>query len=95
MRHSKTIRTVAKSLNLSPADLVTQLRGGKTLADVARAQNVEQAMVKQAIIDARKAEIEHQVTGGLLTQAQANALEANLTPNNIDLTRMGFFFRSR
>lgn len=84
---SAELEAAAKSLNLSAADLVTQLRGGKTLADVAKAQNVDQAVVKQAIIDARKAQIERELTDGLITQAQATALEANLTPDKIDLTR--------
>jgi Protein of unknown function (DUF2680) len=89
------LEAVAKVLNLSSSDLVTQLRGGKMLADIAKAQNVDQAPVKQAIIDARKAEIDRQVTDGLITQAQANTLEAQLTPNNIDLTRRPFFFGFR
>jgi hypothetical protein len=85
------LEAVAKAVNLSPSDLITQLRGGKTLADVAKAQNVDQTTVKQAIIDARKAEIDRQVTDGLLTQAQADTLKTRLTPDNIDLTRMPFF----
>jgi uncharacterized protein DUF2680 len=86
------LEAVAKVLNLSSSDLVTQLRGGKTLADIAKAQNVDQATVKQAIIAARKAEIDREVADGLITQAQANSLESRLTPDNIDLTRMPFFF---
>lgn len=87
------LEAVAKSLNMASADLVTQLRGGKTLADVAKAQNVDQSVVKQAIITAHKAEIDREVADGLLTQAQATALEARLTPDNIDLTRRTFFIR--
>ncbi len=85
------LEAVAKVVNLSPSDLITQLRGGKTLADIAKAQNVDQATVKQAIIDARKAEIDREVTDGLLTQAQADSLKSRLTPDNIDLTRTPFF----
>ena len=89
------LEAVAKVLNLSSTDLTTQLRGGKTLADIAKAQNVDQATVKQAIIDARKAAIDREVADGLITQAQATTLESRLTADNIDLTRMPFFFGFR
>jgi hypothetical protein len=92
---SAELEAVGKAVNLSPSDLVTQLRGGKTLADIAKAQNVDQATVKQAIIAARKAEIDREVADGLITRAQATALESSLTPDNIDLTRMPFFFGFR
>ncbi len=87
------LEAVAKSVNLSPSDLVSQLRSGKTLADVAKAQNVDQAKVKQAIIDARTAEIQRQVTDGLITQTQADSLKSRLTPDNIDLTQSRFFWK--
>jgi hypothetical protein len=86
------LEAVAKVLNLSTSDLVTQLRGGKTVADIATTQKVDQSAVKQAIMDARKAEIDRQVTDGVITQAQATTLEAQLTPDKIDLTRKPFFF---
>ena len=60
--HLKTLGVVAfiflsntllnDALNLKLADLTSQLRGGKTLADIGKAQHVDQAKVKQAIIDA-------------------------------------------
>lgn len=84
------LEAVAKSLNLSPSQLVTELLQRKTLADIATAQNVDQATVKQAIIDARKAQIDRAVTFGLLTQAQADAQKAQLTPDNIDLSQSLF-----
>lgn len=90
------LEAVAKAVNLSPSQLVTELLQRKSLADIATAQNVDQATVKQAIIDARKAQIDRAVTFGLLTQAQADAQKAQLTPDNIDLNqsffgRMGMF----
>jgi Protein of unknown function (DUF2680) len=89
------LEAVAKVLNLSSSDLVAQLRGGKTLADIAKTQNVDQAKVKQAIIDAVKGDIDRRVADGLITQAQATTLEGRLTPDNIDLTRSPFFFGFR
>jgi membrane-bound lytic murein transglycosylase B len=82
-----TLEAVANVLNLKPADLTTQLRSGKTLADIAKAQNVDEAKVKQAIIDAAKAQIQQEVQDGVLTQAQADQILSRLTPDKIDLTR--------
>ncbi len=86
------LEATAKALNLAPADLVNQLSSGKTLADIATAQKVDQTSLKQTIVNARNAEIDRQVTDGLITQAQANALKARLTTSNLDLTRPQFFF---
>ena len=86
-----TLEAVAKALNLQPSELTTQLRNGKTLADIATAQKVDQAVVKQAIIDATKAEVQRQVADGVITQAQADQILSNLTPDKIDLTKMPFF----
>ncbi|MGE5139694.1 MAG: hypothetical protein ACM3JD_09545 [Rudaea sp.] len=83
------LEAVAKSLNLTPDALTTQLKSGKTLADIATAQKVDQTVVKQAIIDATKAELTREVTDGLITQDQANTIQSNLTLDKIDLTRYG------
>ncbi|MBI5029363.1 MAG: hypothetical protein HZB51_02460 [Chloroflexi bacterium] len=87
------LEAVAKVLNLAPSNLLTQLAGGKTLAEIATAQKVDAAVVKRAIIDTRTAEIDRAVTNGFITQAQGASLKANLTPDRIDLTRYQFFFR--
>jgi hypothetical protein len=81
-----TLEAVASALNMKPADLNAQLQGGKTLADIAKSQNVDQAKVKQAIIDATKAQVQREVQDGLITQAQADQILANLTPDSIDLS---------
>lgn len=83
-----TLEAIATVLNLKPADLNAQLASGKTLADIAKAQNVDEAKVKQAIIDADKPQIQREVQDGLITQAQADQRLANLTPDKIDLTQM-------
>lgn len=81
---------VAKALKLDSKTLIQQLSQGKTLADVAKAQSVDEATVKQAIIDARKAQIDQALSLGLISEVQANALKARLTPDNIDLSRKFF-----
>ncbi len=90
MNSTAMIEALSKVLNMQSSDLVSQLRSGKTLADLATTQKVDQATVKQAIIDTRKAEIQREVTDGLLTQAQADQMIANLTPDKIDLTKVFF-----
>ena len=81
------IQTVAKALNLDPQALVQQLASGKTLADIAKAQNVDENTVKQAIITAGTAQVDQLLSYGLISQAQADAIKANLTPDKIDLSK--------
>jgi hypothetical protein len=72
----------AKALNLTSADLQTQLRGGATLSDLATKANVKLADVETAIDAAcnaqTKAAIEAAVTAGTLTRAKADWLEQGL-----------------
>lgn len=77
----------AKTLGMSTTDLMTALRGRKTLLDLAREKNVDVAKLRAAIADAEKAAVDQAVKDGKLTQAQADTLKANLKPENIDLTR--------
>ncbi len=81
---------VAKVLKLSPAELTNQLHAGKTYADIAKAQGVDEAAVKKAIIDVRIAQIDRAVQDGVMTKEQADKLKANLTPDKIDLSH-GFY----
>lgn len=86
------IEAVAQVLKLEPKALIEQLSQGKTLADIAKAQGVEEAVVKQAIIDSRKAQIDQLLALGVISEVQANQMKARLTPENIDLSR-GFRFQ--
>jgi len=85
------LSAVATALKLKPADLSAQLQSGKTLADIAKAQNVDETIVKQAIVDAAKAQIQREVEYGVLTQAQADQRLSTLTVDRIDLTHLGGF----
>lgn len=76
----------AKTLGMSSADLTTALRT-KTLLALAQEKNVDVAKLRTAIADAEKAAIDQAVKDGKLTQTQADAMKARLTPENIDLTR--------
>lgn len=64
---------VAKSLKLSATELQTQLKSGKTLADIATAQNVDIADVKAALTADFKAHLDEEVKSGEHTQAEADA----------------------
>lgn len=79
----------AKTLGMTSADLTTALRT-QTLLQLAQSKNVDVTKLRTAIADAEKAAIDQAVKDGKLTQTQADALKANLKPENIDLNRRGF-----
>lgn len=73
------IQAAATYLGLTPQQLFTQLRSGKTLAQVADATSGKSsAGLIDALVAAAKKEIQAAVTGGKLTQSQASAFESNL-----------------
>ena len=81
----------AKALNLDRDQLLTRLRGGTSLADVAKAQNVSIDDVRAAARAAAKAELDKAVSAGDLTQAQADE-ELTEIVARIEQLRGGFFF---
>lgn len=89
----------ASYLGLSEAELRTQLSGGKTLADVAKAQGKTVAGLVAALVADEKKELQEAVSSGRLTQAQADAMLANAQARFTDLVngtrpeggRHGFF----
>ena len=80
------IEAVANVLKMQPADVTSALRSGKTLADLAKTQNVDPSQVQQAIANAEKAALDRAVKDGLMTQANADALKAKIDPSKIDLS---------
>jgi hypothetical protein len=78
----------AKALGMSSADLTTTLRT-KSLLTLAQEKKVDAAALRTAMADAQKAAIDQAVKDGTLrvTQVQADAMKANLKPENIDLNR--------
>ncbi|MDE3091684.1 MAG: hypothetical protein KGJ80_20115 [Chloroflexota bacterium] len=76
----------ATALGMSSADLTTALKT-KTLLTLAQEKNVDIAKLRTAIADGEKAALDQAVKDGKLTQAQVDALKANIKPENIDLTR--------
>ena len=78
----------AQKLGMTSQDLLTELRSGKTLADVAKEKNVSTDDLKAAIVKTVGAQIDQAVTDGKLTQAQADNAKAQL--NNLSLDQMWF-----
>jgi lipoate-protein ligase A len=76
---------VAKVLGMSTAELQTELRSGKSLADIAKAKGVDIEKVKQAIIDDFTAREQAEVAAGEHTQAEVDAKIADLKANVEDI----------
>ncbi len=69
---------IAGYLGLTPAQLRTDLAGGKTLAEIAGTQGKTTQGLVDTIVAAEKKAIDTAVTNGRLTQAQADTLEGKL-----------------
>lgn len=74
----------AKALDLTVAELRTELKGGKTLADVATDKDVSVDTLVTAMVKAAKDDVAAAVKDGKLTQAQADKITSNLTERITD-----------
>ena len=74
-------------LGLSRAQLMSQLRAGKTLADVAKAQGKSVDGLEQAIIAAAKAKLDQAVSQGRITSQQRDKLLQGLQQHVGDLVQ--------
>jgi hypothetical protein len=81
---------VAKAIGISEADLLTALKGGQTVADVAKAHNVILQVVIDALVADGQAELDAAVKAGTITQAQADAEKAELTQRATDQANGNF-----
>jgi hypothetical protein len=68
------LKAASSYLGLSDQQLVTQLRGGKTLAQVAQAQSKTTAGLEQALMTPIKARLDKAAARGRLTSAQETKL---------------------
>lgn len=75
----------AKTLNLTTDELITQLRSGQTLAQLAQAHNTTEQAVKDAALAAAKTQLDAAVKAGTVTQAQADAIYARLQQEGLKL----------
>ena len=76
MRNLKTaeLNAAASALHMSPADLQSALRSGKSLTDLETQQKVSDGAVKAAMKNAAKGVLDNAVKAGTITQAQADAI---------------------
>jgi DNA-binding CsgD family transcriptional regulator len=65
--------TLATTLKLTETELQTELKSGKTIKQIADAQNVDIADVKTTLTAAFKAHLDEEVASGEHTQAEADA----------------------
>lgn len=73
------VETAAGTIGISPSDLVTELKNGKSVADVANEHNVDPSSVVQAIVDAGNARVDQAVANGKLTQEQGDKIKSHLS----------------
>ncbi len=71
--HPSPITDAAKALGMTEAELTTELQGGKSIADVAKAKSVNLDTVIAAITAGFKAHLDEEVASGEHTQAEADA----------------------
>lgn len=75
---------LAKAIGISETDLKTALASGQTVAAVAKAHSVDVQTVIDALVADSKSELAAAVKAGTLTQAQADAMQANLVQHATD-----------
>lgn len=76
-----TLVTIAKTLDLTVAELQAALQGGKSVADVAKAQGVALTKVVDAVLADRQSALKAAVAAKRITQAQADQILANMKAN--------------
>ena len=68
----------SKTIGVTPQDLVSELKSGKSIADVAAEHSVSAQTVVNALVAAGDAKISQAVTNHKLTSTQASEIEAAL-----------------
>lgn len=72
------VAVAAELFGMEQADLVAELQGGKTLADVAEIKNVDVQDIVDAFLAPRAEVIAQAVADGKITQADADAMQARM-----------------
>ena len=82
----------ADALGLTPEQLRTQLRDGKTLAEIAEAQNVDVDKVINVLVTQAEKLIDQAVTDGHLSKDKAAEIKGTLTDRITKLVNEGLPF---
>ncbi len=72
-RHD-VIGAAAEALGMEPGEVITALRDGDTLEQIAEAQGVDYGTLSQAIVDAVKADLDALVAADKMTQERADTM---------------------
>jgi hypothetical protein len=84
-RGAPSLAAAAGYLGLTEAKLRAELESGKTLAQIAKAENKPVDGLKKALAAESKKRLDAAVKAGRLTQAQADAIQAQVTEHLDDL----------
>jgi hypothetical protein len=79
MRIGAGLDEVASIIGITRGELRTQLRSGKTLAEIAKSKNISQDTLVSKLVAAAKTRIAAEVKAGRLTQARADAITKDLS----------------
>jgi hypothetical protein len=89
-----TLDAVSKLLGLTPEQIHEQRLAGKSLVQIAQEKGVSKDQLVAAILAAKKTVLDNLVKDGTLTQAQADAMYANMqtqVPLAVERTSVGPF----
>ena len=77
--------TVAKTLGMTPAELMTALRKGQTLKELAETKGVSTDTLVNAMVSAAEEQLATAVQNKRITQAQADTIKSTLKQRMTDL----------
>lgn len=72
------VKASAKTIGIPPKELLQDLKGGQSVADVARAHDVDPQKVIDTLVSDANTRIDKAVHNGHLTQKQADALKKRM-----------------
>lgn len=76
---------LASLLGVTASELTSSLQNGKSLAEIATAQNVNVQTLIQQLVNDRKTDLQQELKDGKITQAQYDERVADLTQRITDL----------
>jgi hypothetical protein len=91
----KVTQAVADKLGITTTELMTDLKNGQTLADIAKSKNVNVADLKTTIINTVKPDLDAAVKNGTLTQAQEDSIIQRIQNDTFTHPGLGFGFGER
>ncbi len=78
---SQILNQIAQGLHMTSAQLQTQLQSGKTLSQIATAQNISATQLQTIVTNAVKSALQPAVSSGTINQLQVNAYVKRLQKN--------------